>query len=166
MEILKKQGLISKIGVSIYDHEQLQMIINNFDIDLVQLPFNILDNRLVDSGVLSLLDKLNVEIHARSVFLQGLLLMTKQNRPKQFDPWESIWKLWHEWLNDNKITALEATIRHVISVPEITKVLVGVNSKDQLRDIIEVSDGNLPSIPEGILTNDLNLLNPVNWSAL
>jgi aryl-alcohol dehydrogenase-like predicted oxidoreductase len=166
LQIFKQQGLITKIGVSTYTVDQLQRIIDNFDIDLVQLPFNILDNRLVDSGVLSALDKRNVEIHARSVFLQGLLLMTEQNRPKQFDRWECIWKLWHEWLTDNKLTALEATIRHVISVPEISKVLVGVDSKDQLRDIMKVTDGNLPSIPEGILTNDPDLLNPANWSAL
>ncbi len=166
LQIFKQQGLITKIGVSTYTVDQLQRIIDNFDIDLVQLPFNILDNRLVDSGVLSALDKRNVEIHARSVFLQGLLLMTEQNRPKQFDRWECIWKLWHEWLTDNKLTALEATIRHVISVPEISKVLVGVDSKDQLRDIVKVTDGDLPSIPEGILTNDPDLLNPANWSAL
>ena len=158
--------MVSKIGVSIYTTDQLQRIINSFDVDLIQLPFNILDNRLVDSGVFSVLDKRDIEIHARSVFLQGLLLMTEQSRPRRFDRWGSIWKLWHEWLADNKLTALEATIRHVISVPEISKALVGVDSKDQLRDIIKVRDGNLPSIPEGILTNDPDLLNPTNWSTL
>lgn len=166
LQLFKQQGLITRIGVSIYTVNQLKRITDNFDIDLVQLPFNILDNRLVYSGVLSELDRRNVEIHARSVFLQGLLLMTQQNRPKQFNRWGSIWKLWHEWLSDNKLTALEASIRHVISVPEISKALVGVDSKDQLRDIIKVTDGSLPSIPEGLLTNDPDLLNPVNWSDL
>ena len=166
LQNLKQKDLVSKIGVSIYTTDQLQRIINSFDVDLIQLPFNILDNRLVDSGVFSVLDKRDIEIHARSVFLQGLLLMTEQSRPRRFDRWGSIWKLWHEWLADNKLTALEATIRHVISVPEISKALVGVDSKDQLRDIIKVRDGNLPSIPEGILTNDPDLLNPANWSTL
>ena len=166
LQNLKQKDLVTKIGVSVYTTDQLQRIINSFDVDLIQLPFNILDNRLVDSGVFSVLDKRDIEIHARSVFLQGLLLMTEQSRPRRFDRWGSIWKLWHEWLSDNKLTALEATIRHVISVPEISKALVGVDSKDQLRDIIKVTDGDLPSIPEGILTNDPDLLNPVNWSAL
>ena len=166
LQNLKQKDLVTKIGVSIYTTDQLQRIINSFDVDLIQLPFNILDNRLVDSGMFSVLDKRDIEIHARSVFLQGLLLMTEQSRPRRFDRWGSIWKLWHEWLSDNKLTALEATIRHVISVPEISKALVGVDSKDQLRDIIKVTDGDLPSIPEGILTNDPDLLNPVNWSAL
>ena len=166
LQNLKQKDLVTKIGVSVYTTDQLQRIINSFDVDLIQLPFNILDNRLVDSGVFSVLDKRDIEIHARSVFLQGLLLMTEQSRPRRFDRWGSIWKLWHEWLSDNKLTALEATIRHVISVPEISKALVGVDSKDQLRDIIKVRDGDLPSIPEGILTNDPDLLNPVNWSAL
>jgi aryl-alcohol dehydrogenase-like predicted oxidoreductase len=166
LEILKKQGLISKIGVSIYDHEQLQIILNNFDIDLVQLPFNILDGRLIDSGIFRMLQNKGVEVHARSVFLQGLLLVDEQSRPSKFDRWKGLWKIWHEWLNDNQITALEATIRHAISMPEISKVLVGVDTKDQLEEIIIASNGSLPNVPKELFVNDADLLNPTNWGKL
>jgi aryl-alcohol dehydrogenase-like predicted oxidoreductase len=162
----KQAGKIKKIGVSIYNHEQLQSIIDNFDIDLVQLPFNILDRRLVDSGMFRILQDRDVEIHARSVFLQGLLLMTEQSRPGKFKRWGGLWKAWHEWLNDNQITALEATIRHAISIPEISKVLVGVDTVDQLKEIVLASPGILPDIPPEMFTNDANLLNPSNWGKL
>ena len=162
----KQAGKIKKIGVSIYNHEQLQSIIDNFDIDLVQLPFNILDRRLVDSGMFRILQDRDVEIHARSVFLQGLLLMTEQSRPGKFKRWEALWKVWHEWLNDNQITALEATIRHAISIPEISKVLVGVDTVDQLKEIVLASPGILPDIPPEMFTNDADLLNPSNWGKL
>ena len=162
----KQAGKIKKIGVSIYNHEQLQSIIDNFDIDLVQLPFNILDRRLVDSGMFRILQDRDVEIHARSVFLQGLLLMGMQNRASKFDRWKDLWKIWHEWLNDNQITALEAAIRYAISIPEISKVIVGVDTKDQLKEIITASDGILPNIPTELYTNDVNLLNPSNWNKL
>jgi len=166
LESLKQQGLVSKIGVSVYTGNQLQKIIDRFEIDLVQLPFNILDKRLIDSGILHKIHNQGIEVHARSIFLQGLLLMSEQSRPKKFDRWNDLWKLWHEWLIDNKLTALEATIRHAIAIPEISKVLVGVDSKDQLRDIIHATDGDLPSIPEELFTYDTDLLNPANWSAL
>jgi aryl-alcohol dehydrogenase-like predicted oxidoreductase len=166
LQTLKQQGLITKIGVSIYSNDQLQKIIDNFDIDLVQLPFNILDRRLIDSRILSSLNDKSIEVHARSVFLQGLLLMTEQSRPVKFNRWKDLWKLWHEWLNDNQITALEATIRYAISTPEIDKVLVGVDSKSQLQEIVTASSGSLPVVPKELFTNDPNLLNPANWTNL
>ncbi len=163
---LKREKKIKKIGVSIYDHIQLKPIIENFDIDLVQLPFNVLDRRLIDSGLLATLQGKNIEVHARSVFLQGLLLMPDQNRPDKFKRWSILWKIWRDWLNDNQITALEATIRHVISMPEISKVLVGVDTKDQLKEIVTASSGALPDIPPEMFTNDVDLLNPSNWGGL
>ena len=162
----KQAGKIKKIGVSIYNHEQLQSIIDNFDIDLVQLPFNILDRRLVDSGMFRILQDRDVEIHARSVFLQGLLLMAEQSRPGKFKRWGALWRIWHEWLNDNQLTALEAAIRYAISIPEISKVLVGVDTVDQLEEIVLASPGILPDIPGEMFTNDADLLNPSNWEEL
>ena len=166
LESLKQAEKIKKIGVSIYDNKQLQSILENFDIDIVQLPFNILDKRLIDSGMLVKLQNRGIEVHARSVFLQGLLLMSNQDRPRKFHRWNALWKTWHEWLNDNQITALEAAIRHAVSMPEISKVLVGVDTKDQLKEIIIASDGLVLNIPPELYTNDVNLLNPTNWDRL
>ncbi len=166
LNVFKKEGLIKKIGVSVYSYKQLQLILDNFDIDLVQLPFNIIDRRLIDNSLFEILKSKGVEIHVRSVFLQGLLLMDKRNRPNKFSQWRDLWKLWHEWLHDNNITALEATVRYVVSMSEITKVLVGIDSKSQLEEIVLASTGGLPDIPKELFTNDVNLLNPVNWGRL
>jgi len=166
LQELKQAEKIVKIGVSVYDHSQLKSILDNFDIDLVQLPFNILDRRMIDNGMLSTLRSKGTEVHARSVFLQGLLLMSEQNRPDKFNRWSSLWRIWREWLNDNQITALEAAIRYAISMPEISKVLVGVDNVNQLKEIVTASSGVLPNIPDEMFTNDIDLLNPSNWSAL
>jgi aryl-alcohol dehydrogenase-like predicted oxidoreductase len=163
LQSLKEQGVISKVGVSVYTGDQLQSVMNNIDIDLVQLPFNILDRRLIDNGMLRKLTAQGIEVHARSIFLQGLLLMNKNSRPDYFSRWNELWKFWHEWLVDNKITALEATIRYVISITEISKILVGVDSKVQLQEIIQATSGIIPTIPEELLIDDTDLLNPVNW---
>jgi len=166
LQKLKHAKKIVKIGVSVYDHSQLQTILDNFDIDLVQLPFNILDRRMIDSGMLAKLQEKDIKVHARSVFLQGLLLMSEQNRPEKFNRWSGLWRAWHEWLNDNRLTALEATIRHAVSMPAISKVLVGVDNVDQLKEIVAASSGVLPDIPPEMFTNDVGLLNPSNWGKL
>jgi aryl-alcohol dehydrogenase-like predicted oxidoreductase len=163
---LKRQGLVNKIGFSTYTPEQVDFLLENFDFDLIQVPFNILDHRLMQGGQLNVLKNKGIEVHARSVFLQGVLLLSKQNRPNNFKLWDALWKIWHEWLNDNQITALEATIRYAISIPEISKVLVGVDSEKQLKEILNVSSGDLPEMPSELFTDDVDLLNPSNWGGL
>ena len=166
LQSLKKQGLVNKIGISAYIDNQLIEIIDRFDIDIIQLPMNILDSRLIDNGLLNKIYAKGIEIHTRSVFLQGLLLMNLDKRPKYFERWSSLWKFWNEWLADNKLSPLEASIRYMISKPEISRVLVGVDNKDQLQSIINAVDGNLPPIPKELSTNDPDLLNPGNWKVL
>ncbi|MFL2653720.1 MAG: aldo/keto reductase [Dehalococcoidia bacterium] len=166
LQTLKKQGLVNKIGISAYIDNQLIEIIDRFDIDIIQLPMNILDSRLINNGLLNKIYAKGIEIHTRSVFLQGLLLMDLDKRPKYFERWSSLWKFWNEWLADNKLSPLEASIRYMIAKPEISRVLVGVDNKDQLQSIINAVDGNLPPIPKELSTNDPDLLNPGNWKVL
>lgn len=166
LKILKDERLVNKIGVSAYIDSQLIKIIERFDIDIIQIPMNILDRRLIDNGLLNKIHSRGIEIHTRSIFLQGLLLMDKKKRPKIFDRWSSLWEIWEEWLTDNKLTPLEATIRYMISIPEISRVLVGVDNKDQFQNIINSIKGKLPSIPKELSTNDVDLLNPGNWKDL
>lgn len=163
---LKQEGKVEKVGVSIYSGEQLSHILDCFDVDLVQLPFNILDRRLVENGMLEILRKKNIEVHARSVFLQGLLLMEKQSRPPKFGRWDPLWTVWHEWLYDHNMTALEASLRYSIQEQSISKVLVGVETLEQLKDIVVAAKGALPPVPAELSTRDVDLLNPSNWSAL
>jgi hypothetical protein len=92
--------------------------------------------------------------------------MSEKNRPDKFKRWSILWKIWREWLNDNKITALEATTRYAVSISEISKVLVGVDTVDQLKEIVVASSGVLPDIPPEMFTNDVDLLNPSNWGKL
>lgn len=160
---LKSRGILKKIGVSIYDTSELDKLTSLIKLDIVQVPLNIIDQRILANGSLSKLYKNNIEVHTRSVFLQGLLLMSRQKRPSSFNQWNNLWKIWHEWLEDNQITALEATIRYALSIKEISKVIVGVDSKEQLHQIILASNGKLPPIPPELFIDDINLLNPSNW---
>lgn len=163
---LKKQGYIKKIGASVYQTEELDDIYKEYELDLIQLPFNIFDHRLIETGWLSRLNGKGVEVHARSVFLQGLLLMSHKLRPDKFKQWNHLWEKWDNWLLANNLTSLEASIRYVLSVPEISKVVIGIDSTSQLKEIITAANGILPEIPHDLFSNDVNLLNPANWNNL
>jgi aryl-alcohol dehydrogenase-like predicted oxidoreductase len=92
LQQLKDEGRVQKIGVSIYEPAELDELFDRYQLDLVQAPFNILDGRLIDSGWLARLPEQGVELHVRSIFLQGLLLMHAGERPKKFHRWQTIWE--------------------------------------------------------------------------
>ena len=74
----KKEKLVKRVGCSIYDSYKVKRVIKNYDFDVIQCPYNIFDKRLVDSGLFRLLKKRKINIHLRSIFLQGLLLKKKK----------------------------------------------------------------------------------------
>ena len=157
---LKRQGLVNKIGFSIYTPEQVDFLLKNFDFDLIQVPFNIFDNRLIQGGQLQALNNKGVEVHARSVFLQGVLL-DFNNLSNYFSPWKKEFSIYQETVKDNGLSLLECALNFVLNIREIDKVLVGVNSERQLKEIIQAvkRQSNLSAYP----INDINLLNPSLW---
>lgn len=164
---LKQEGLVKKIGVSIYNYEELIEITKCHSFDLVQAPLNIMDRSFVDSGWASRLKDQNIEIHVRSIFLQGLLLMGSE-RPVKFSRWHNIWNQWDSWLAMNKISALEACLGYVFSVPEVDKVIVGIESLDQLLEILAAVKYENPNIPPPFWCGpiDPDLINPAKWNNL
>lgn len=163
---LKAQGLVKKIGISIYQPDELGAIFDQMYFDVVQAPFSIFDRRLVESGWLNRLHDLGVEVHVRSVFLQGLLLMPFAERPAKFQRWHSLWAEWDQWLLSNKLSPIEACLRYVLAFSEIHRVIVGVTTAVQLKEILSASSGVLPPVPAELQSTDVALLNPSNWHLL
>ena len=89
VESSKDKGLIKKFGVSIYDPSELDSICKFFEPDIVQAPFNLLDRRLLESGWMERLKNRGVELHTRSTFLQGLLLLPRSKIPPKFEKWKN-----------------------------------------------------------------------------
>jgi len=163
---LKSLGLVRKIGISIYEPDELNALLERMTFDVVQAPFNILDRRLIDSGWLGRLHDLGVELHVRSVFIQGLLLMPATLRPAKFRRWQPLWNEWDRWLSAHQLTPLEACLRYALSFREIRRVIVGVDTPRQLKEIIAAAAGELPPVPVGLRSTDVALLNPSNWPYL
>ena len=163
---LKEKGLVKKIGISIYSPNELEVLKNDFSFDLIQTPFNLIDQRLLHSGWMKKLKDSGVEIHTRSAILQGLLLMKEIDIPPKFSSWKHLWKKWHNWLAENNISALQGSLAFPLSFPEITRVVVGADSHQQLKEIINATSNLLNTDLPNLLSTDENLINPVNWSKL
>lgn len=166
LQSLKYEGLVSKIGVSVYGPQELDALHGQYRFDLVQAPLSILDRTLLDSGWAQRLKDDGVEIHTRSAFLQGLLLMSKENRPAKFGRWADIWTEWDRWLTETGLTPLQACLRFINTLDCIDRVVVGVDNVAQLNQIIEATEGELPSLPQFKSLQDDRLINPATWNQL
>jgi len=161
---IKEDGLVEKIGISIYEPDLLDLLIPKMKIDLVQAPLNVLDRRLISSGWLRKLYDSGTEVHARSVFLQGLLLMPPEDRPMQFQHWTTTWNKWDNWLKFNQVSALSGSLAFPLSFKEISKLVVGVDSEQHLKQIVDaIGENSALHFPEDIVSVDQNLINPSLW---
>ena len=166
MQDLKNYEIVKKIGVSVYDPKELQLITDKYPIDIVQAPFNLIDRRLNNSGLLKKLKVMGVEIHTRSVFLQGLLLMPRETMPAKFSKWDSLFHIWHNWLSINKLSAVHACLAYSLSFPEIDHIVVGADSVEQLKETIDAATSYANLEFPDIQSDEENLINPSNWSKL
>jgi aryl-alcohol dehydrogenase-like predicted oxidoreductase len=162
----KTDGRVCKIGISIYDPSELDGVITEYPMDIVQAPYNVLDRRLVTSGWMQRLHADGIEIHARSAFLQGLLLMKKEDRAAKFNRWQSLWHEWHNWLTQNKVSALNACLGWVLASSEFSRIVIGVDSVRHLQEILAVRTKEFPELPASLMSSDLDLINPSRWSSL
>ena len=164
---LKNDGFVQKIGVSIYSPDELDEVYKRIQIDLVQAPLNVVDRRLQYSGWLDRLKDDDVEVHTRSAFLQGLLLMERSKIPQKFSRWSFFWDQWHEKLQDSAASALEACLAYPLSLEQVDQVIVGVDSAAQLLEILH-STKNVNEGPDTsfMCSTDLDLINPSSWNRL
>jgi len=160
----KDRGEVTKIGVSIYAPEDLDALGSQFKLDLVQGPLNIFDRRLSATGWLAKLHSAGVEVHIRSIFLQGLLLMDPVTRPARFNAWQPLWDQWHRWLEEQSMTPLQACMGFGLSQSDVDGIVVGVDSLLHLKGILESTKRVPLPPPEHLQTDDLELINPSRWS--
>ena len=140
LKLAKEIGLTKNIGVSIYEPADALNVIQDKDIDFIQIPYNVLDQRLDETNFFELAEKNNVTIFARSAFLQGLLLMTRENIPPNLkDAWIYIEKFQNIARKYN-FTPSEAALLFAYCHKKIDYVLFGVETIQQLNDNLKILD--------------------------
>jgi aryl-alcohol dehydrogenase-like predicted oxidoreductase len=166
LQDLRAEGLVQKLGVSIYAPEELESLMPLGRWDLVQAPFNLIDRRLQTSGWLQRLKDSEVEVHTRSAFLQGLLLAPANALPAKFSEWTGLWQIWDQWQLATGCSALSACMAFAQSFPEVDRVVVGVDGPEHLRGVLAALNAPAQQHWPDIACDDDKLVNPSRWTEL
>jgi aryl-alcohol dehydrogenase-like predicted oxidoreductase len=133
---LKQKGIITKFGVSAYYPCEIEQIIQRYSIDSIQVPANIFDQRFLNNDILACAKNKDIEVHIRSVFLQGLLLMSADKRPKYFDRYVNEFQKFDNLCLLLKQPATVVALSVMIHNPNIDKIIVGCCNSKQLAEIV------------------------------
>jgi aryl-alcohol dehydrogenase-like predicted oxidoreductase len=159
---LKDAGVFRRIGISTYVADDPAALAKRFKPDVMQLPFSLLDQRLLADGTLARLADMNVEIHARSLFLQGLLFLDPP--PENLKAAAPHLTHLRETVKDAGATPLSAALGFVLARPEIAVGLVGVTSLGELDEILDAVDQPRPALDwTSFALKDERLLTPSRW---
>lgn len=166
---LKEQGKIAKIGVSVYSPEQLFRICEQFPIEIVQVPFNCFDQRFSAANCLALYDKLNIEVHARSIFLQGALLADFETLPEHFRSFSAEFARFSSVCQQLNCAPISLALAIIYKFDFINRAVIGVCAQSQLSDILnhhnealELANSNVIDF-EMLKCHNLALINPATW---
>lgn len=163
LDNFRRQRLTTKIGLSVYTGAQVDAVLERFDIDLIQIPVNILDQRLISGGQLARLASKNVEVHVRSIFLQGLLLMEPDSTPAYFAPVKSILVALRRFLAKRGLTPAQGALAFARSLPADV-ILLGVNNMAQLAQNVADFAAALQVLDfSAFAVADEKIVNPALW---
>jgi|TARA_B100001093_G_scaffold430416_1_gene426102 aryl-alcohol dehydrogenase-like predicted oxidoreductase/RimJ/RimL family protein N-acetyltransferase len=160
---LKRKGIIMNIGVAVYDVSELEALSKKFEFDIVSIPFNLLDRRFEKSNIVKKLKKKNVKFFARSIFLQGLLLMKKNNLPKYFDDWKKVFDKFENFTKKNKISKFKTCLSYALNSKIIDKTIVGVDDFYQFKQVINFCLNYKKVYLPNFGKIDYKLINPTQW---
>ena len=167
LDNIKNSGLVKKIGVSVYSNDEIEDLLNFKNINLIQLPFNLFDNEYQRKEILEKAKKRNIEIHTRSVFLQGLFFKDINTLTNCLLPLKNNLSKLSLILKNYNISMDSLALNYPLNKTYVDKVLIGVDSLEQLKNNIKATENDFDkSIYEKIdciQIKNTKLLNPSNW---
>lgn len=162
-----KNKFFKQLGVSVYDNEELELVMTDDRIDFIQAPFNLLDNELQRAHIFNSCRKLGKEIHTRSVYLQGLFFMNEASAEPRLKPLLQKLRTAKDQLDRLGINIGSLALNYALSKPYIDKVLVGVDSLHHLNQSISWLEDKIPyrlfEQIDQIAVEDRDFLNPSKW---
>jgi aryl-alcohol dehydrogenase-like predicted oxidoreductase len=159
---LKEQGTVGAIGISAYVADDPAVLARRFRPDVMQIPLSLLDQRLLQDGSLVRLKELDVEVHARSLFLQGLLIMeTVPEKLRDAAPWLARVR---QQIAAARATPLAAALGFVLSRSEVDVAVVGATNRHELDEIFAAARAPLPDLDwAACAVDDARILTPSLW---
>lgn len=166
---LRANGRVARIGASVYNGAQIDALLQRYPLDLIQLPLSLLDQRLLRGGQLDRLQARGVEIHVRSVFLQGALLMAPEALPMHLADLRPQLEEIARRAGRLGINSLQAALRFVDGLPQVSAIVCGVDSRAHFDELAAALDQPMPTLDTvdtaACACTDAYLLDPSKWRA-
>jgi aryl-alcohol dehydrogenase-like predicted oxidoreductase len=128
LQTLRNQGTVGRLGVSVYDPHVLEQVRARYPIEVVQLPLNVLDQRFAKDGCIASLARDGIEVHIRSVFLQGLLLSPAGEIPARLASASGAVTRFHDASRTAGLEPAAAALAFAMRQPGVSRVVIGVDS--------------------------------------
>lgn len=162
---LRDEGIAARVGVSIYDREELDAARGLLPLDVVQLPLNAFDQRFLRDGTIAELREEGVEVHARSAFLQGLLLLEPAELPQRLNDAAEHLRRYHEARRAAGVPPIQAALAFVRAAA-VDVVLVGTNSAAELEQCVAAlrSEPSPQLAYASLAVDDPALIDPRRWT--
>jgi aryl-alcohol dehydrogenase-like predicted oxidoreductase len=166
LKSLKDRGFTRKIGVSVFASDDPLGVARRFRPDVVQAPASLLDQRLLIDGTLAALTGIGVEVHLRSIFLNGLLFLPPDRAPHHLKAAASRISRARRLIAEGRSDPLQAALGFALSRVEAAKVLVGVTSPAELSAVIAAASTPVPDLDwDEMALDDPVALDPRAWAA-
>lgn len=141
---LQKRGYAKQVGVSVYEVDEAKAGLEKEAVGIMQLPFSIFDQRMAEQGFFEQAKSCNTIVDSRSVFIQGLLMMTEDEVPDFLTKAKPILRKMDMLCTEYGYSRLELAISFVKLQSVINRVVVGVDNMQQLKEDIEIFNNIVP----------------------
>jgi aryl-alcohol dehydrogenase-like predicted oxidoreductase len=166
MKQMRDEGLFDRIGVSVYASDDPTGVVRRFKPDIVQAPASLLDQRLLVSGELAAVAELGVEVHLRSIFLQGLLFLPPDRVPAELRGASGRISRVRRMIAEGRSDPLQAALGFALSRPEASSVIVGVSTAAELAAVMAAAQTPPPDLDwDEMAMDDTAALDAQRWAA-
>ncbi|MHA7863439.1 MAG: aldo/keto reductase [Flagellimonas marinaquae] len=164
---IKNEGFTKLIGISLYDNDEIQDVIDNYHFDFIQIPYNLMDNHNFRGEMIEKAKNSGLGVHTRSSFLQGLLFMDIMELPKSLGPVKKDLERIKGICARHNMEVQDLSLGYVNSKNYIDHIVIGVDSNKQLLSNLKSAENVLSEEiileVEEIKVENKEMLNPTNW---
>lgn len=166
LKALRDEGLVEQVGVSVYASDDPVGVARRFKPDLIQAPASLLDQRLLLDGSLAAVRETGVEVHLRSIFLNGLLFLPPDRVPAQLKGAAGRLSRARRMIAEGRSDPLQAALGFALSRPEADAVIVGASTAAEMAAIIAAAASPPPDLDwDEMALDDPVALDPHRWAA-
>jgi aryl-alcohol dehydrogenase-like predicted oxidoreductase len=164
LENLKIKKKIYRYGFSVYNLKEAINIMTNYNFDILQVPINIFNHEFINQKFIKLIKSKKIEIHVRSIFLQGIVFLNKITIKKKLKVIPSKMNRFLLDFESDKEKIFQC-LNFIKQLKFVDKIIIGVSSKNELLQILKIYNMKLKKITliKKYKISEKKYINPSMW---